>query len=244
MVDRPDFSPSRGVDIVASSISSLPIDIVSESIGQLAVDVAAQSAGALDINIDGQTGEIDVNLASQAGTVGIDVEAQTIGDLGIDIATQSVAQVGTRQDLDPAETINFVQIVRDTTVPDVGSGDDVFIQPPADEVWELQALRLDANPVNGASSGDHGFNVFALDGQISLVFGTSSFNQEVTWRQNYWQEADQVQEPPDVSAQGQAIQGIRLDDTTPLVVTYLNRTNSSTDSTRVIRALFRAIKVQ
>jgi hypothetical protein len=244
MVDRPDFSPSRGVDIIASSIDSLPIDIVSDSIGELAVDVAAQSAGALDINIDGQTGDIDVNLASQAGTVGIDVEAQTIGDLGIDIATQSVSQVGTRQDLDPAETINFVEIVRDTTVDDVGSGDDVFIQPPADEVWELQALRLDANPVNGASSGDHGFNVFALDGQISLVFGTSSFNQEVTWRQNYWQEADQVQEPPDVSAQGQAIQGIRLDDTTPLVVTYLNRTNSSTDSVRVIRALFRAIKVE
>jgi len=244
MVDRPDFSPSRGVDIVASSIGSIPIDIVSESIGELAVDIAAQSAGSLDINIDGQTGDIDVNLASQAGTVGIDVEAQTIGDLGIDIATQSVSQVGTRQDLDPAETINFVQIVRDTTVSDTGSGDDVFIQPPADEVWELQALRLDGNPVSGASSGEHGFNVFALDGQISLVFGTSSFSDEVEWRQNYWSEATAQQKPPDPAAQGQAIQGIRLDDTTPLVVTYLNNTNSATSETRVIRALFRAIKVQ
>jgi hypothetical protein len=243
MVDRPDFSPSRGVDIVSSSISSLPIDIVSESIGQLAVDVAAQSAGALDINIDGQTGDIDVNLASQAGTVGIDVEAQTIGDLGIDIASQSLTEVGTRTDQEPAETVNFVQITRNTTVDDVGSGDDVFIQPPADEVWELQALRLDANPVPGASSGEHGFNVFALDGQISLVFGTSTFNEQVEWRQNYWTRATATQEPPDVTAQGQAIQGVRIDQTTPLVVTYLNNTDSATSETRVIRALFRAIKV-
>jgi hypothetical protein len=264
MPDEPDFSPRRGVDILSQSVGELAVELATETIGSLAVDIASQSVGDVDINVNGQTGSLDVtlsgsnttldvnldsqsttvdtNIQSQTGDVGIDIQSQTISDLGIDIQSQSLSEVGTQQDQNPSETVNLVQIVRDTTVGTTGSGDSVFLTPPPDEVWELQAIRLEGNQVSGASSGDHGFSVFALDGQIGLTSGFSNPGDEVTWNRGYWEQATSTQDPPTPAAQVEAIKGVRVGPNTPIEVTYLNRTNSSTSATRTIRALFRAIK--
>lgn len=226
---------------VSSSTATFDTNITGQSVNLSTVLEAANTV--LDTNIDSQSTTLDTNIDSQTSEVGIDIQSQTISDLGIDIQSQSLSQVGTRQDQEPSETINFVQITRDTTVDDVGTGDSVFFSPPSDEVWELQAIRLEANPVPGASSGTHGWSVFALDGQIGLATGISDFASDVTWNDGYWETATDTKNPPSVSAQGQAVKGVRVGQNTPLEIQYFNNTDTSTGETRTIRALFRAVKV-
>jgi len=221
MTDRPDFSPSRGVDIIASSIDSLPIDIVSESIGELAVDVAATSVG----------------------TLGIDVEAQTLGDLEIDIATQSLNVVDQETVAVPSESIAFVELIDGSTVSANGGFKDIFIRPPEGQIWEVVTPELFVQPPADATSGTHQFIVRSETEAIDVLEGESTFDTEVNYRNGYWQSANDTAAPPDTAAQSFMPRGLRIDSENGLQIEYDNLSDADTNRNREIRLWLRQIKV-
>jgi len=243
MPDEPDFSPRRGVDILSQSVGNLAVELAAETIGSLAVDIATQSVGDLDVNITGSTGTLDVNLDSQTAEIGIDIQSQTISDLGIDIQNQSLQTVDQETVALPSENINFIQVNDTTNVSANGGFSDTFIRPPAGELWEIFALELRSGPVPGATSGTHEIFVRSETEAIDLLKGESSHNNSLVYQYKYWQDADVQARPPDVAAQGNVVEGARIDNTRGLQIEYFNDTDSNQDNLREYRLWVRRIDI-
>jgi len=105
MSDRPDFTRSTAVDLVADTLDNLPVSINAQSIGSLAVDIAAQSAGDIDINLNtasdtvtvalgSSTVTLDVNISGSNATVDTNISGSST-TLDTDITSQSVGNIDT-----------------------------------------------------------------------------------------------------------------------------------------------------
>jgi hypothetical protein len=189
---------------------------------QTSTNIEAQTLSALAVDVAAQT----------IGQLGIDIEAQTISDVGIDIQNQSVGNLDTAVQTEQSRQVRVIEDSRTANLPD-GDREFVNFTPPAGTIWRVFSA---GSSIASTGGGTNHFLELYTDDQVILSFVDGEYpgSEPIELAGGSFNNpGDAVRlEPAEAAAQIAAVQGIAVDETTPVTFNYDNQSGATNTGTR------------
>ena len=126
----------------------------------------------------------------------------------------------------------------------IGGSELTTINAPAGWIYRVRSLYLTV-PAPGATSGRHELAVLSetAGGRFYVLRGVSNFAHSVKYHADSWVSASLITSPLSGAAQQTVLNSMVADDTTPIIVQYINSTNVIQTFDREIAFLFEKVAI-
>jgi|GEM_PF-4178308 len=187
--------------------------------------------------------KIKVDIVSQTlAELGIDIKAQTIDKLGIDIKAQTLAELATGIRTYQAETVEFIEIRSDSTIPASGGYEYITVRAPTGYIYDLLGFQFEVL-APGGSTGRHSFRFLSESKYIEVLYGASNYGDSLKYKFGEWFSATAEYYPTDKTTQCNIIKGLRADENNGYRFEYVNGADADQTNVRVYLLWVRKIKV-
>lgn len=144
--------------------------------------------------------------------------------------------------VESSESVNFINEDFTGTLPS-GASETKIIRAPAGTVLEIFRVRLIADPITGATTGGHKFDVLSESRFIGVLSISSNGTDFLRYNRSEVRTASTGSLPTDPAAQAIVFDGLRIDDKNGLQVKYQNNTDADQTNVRPLRIWARQIEV-